>query len=85
MDDMIKKRVLDAAYIMLEDGLTVREVAKIIGISKSTVHKDLTQKLSLIDKYLFEEISDILEYHKKIRHIRGGLKTKEKYALLKAS
>mgnify|MGYP003508951680 FL=1 len=73
------------AQVMLENKLTVREVAKIIGLSKSTIHKDLTEKLKLIDEYLFDEIANLLEYNKNIRHIRGGQKTKEKYESLKSS
>lgn len=68
---------------MLDSRLTVREVAKIIGLSKSTIHKDLTEKLNLIDEDLYLEVSELLEYNKKIRHIRGGEKTKEKYQSLK--
>ena len=78
-----RSRVLYQARVMLENKLTVREVAKIIGLSKSTIHKDLTEKLKLIDEDLFLEISELLEYNKNIRHIRGGQKTKEKYESLK--
>jgi putative DeoR family transcriptional regulator (stage III sporulation protein D) len=85
MNEAIRRRVLYQARIMLDNKLTVREVAKIIGLSKSTIHKDLTEKLKLIDEYLFDEIANLLEYNKNIRHIRGGQKTKEKYESLKAS
>jgi len=85
MNDAIRNRVLYSAKVMLHDCLTVRDMAKIIGLSKSTVHKDLTDKLKLIDESLFEEIAILLEYNKKIRHIRGGQKTKEKYALIKSN
>ena len=80
-----RSRVLYQARVMLENKLTVREVAKIIGLSKSTIHKDLTEKLKLIDADLYEEISELLEYNKNIRHIRGGQKTKEKYENMKIS
>ena len=83
MNEAIRRRVLYQAKVMLEDKLTVREVAKIIGLSKSTIHKDLTEKLKLIDENLFDEVSILLEYNKNIRHIRGGQKTKEKYEHLK--
>ena len=79
MYETLRSRVLYQARVMLENKLTVREVAKIIGLSKSTIHKDLTEKLKLIDADLYEEISELLEYNKNIRHIRGGQKTKEKY------
>ena len=85
MNEAIRRRVLYQARIMLDNKLTVREVAKIIGLSKSTIHKDLTEKLKLIDEYLFEEMANLLEYNKNIRHIRGGQKTKEKYESLKSS
>ena len=85
MDEAIKLRVLHSAKIMIGERLTVREVAKIIGLSKSTIHKDLTEKLKKIDIDLYDEIALLLEYNKKIRHIRGGQKTKEKYAMLKSS
>ena len=85
MNEAIRRRVLYQARIMLDNKLTVREVAKIIGLSKSTIHKDLTEKLKLIDEYLFDEIANLLEYNKNIRHIRGGQKTKEKYALMKSN
>ena len=83
MNEAIRRRVLYQAKVMLDNHLTVREVAKIIGLSKSTIHKDLTEKLKLIDEELFDEITDLLEYNKNIRHIRGGQKTKEKYENLK--
>jgi putative DeoR family transcriptional regulator (stage III sporulation protein D) len=84
MDEDIKKRVLYTAKVILDEQSTVREVAKIIGLSKSTIHKDLTSKLIDIDKTLFEEVAELLDYNKKIRHIRGGQKTKEKYARMKS-
>ena len=83
MNEAIRRRVLYQAKVMLDNHLTVREVAKIIGLSKSTIHKDLTENLRLIDEELFDEITSLLEYNKNIRHIRGGQKTKEKYENLK--
>lgn len=83
MNEAIRNRVLFQAKIMLDNRLTVRDVAKIIGLSKSTIHKDLTEKLKLIDENLFDEVTTLLEYNKNIRHIRGGQKTKEKYEYLK--
>ena len=83
MNEALRRRVIYQARIMLENQLTVREVAKLIGLSKSTIHKDLTEKLKLIDENLYDEVYELLEYNKKIRHIRGGQKTKEKYEYLK--
>ena len=83
MNEAKISRVLYQARVMLENKLTVREVAKIIGLSKSTIHKDLTEKLKYIDDDLFLEVAELLEYNKNIRHIRGGQKTKEKYENMK--
>ncbi|MDE6048050.1 MAG: sporulation transcriptional regulator SpoIIID [Anaeroplasmataceae bacterium] len=74
-----ESRVLEMAYLMLEGRRTVREVAKRIGYSKSTVHHDLTTKLEKIDPLLYEEVKELLEYNKKIRHLRGGEATRLKY------
>ena len=85
MNEAIRRRVIYQAKIMLDNKLTVREVAKIIGLSKSTIHKDLTEKLKSIDEFLYDEITELLEYNKNIRHIRGGQKTKEKYESLRSN
>ena len=75
----VQSRVVEMAYLMLEGRRTVREVAKLIGYSKSTVHNDLTTKLEKVDPDLYEEIKDLLAYNKKVRHLRGGEATKLKY------
>lgn len=75
----IKNRVIEMANLFLDGKRTVREVAKIIGYSKSTVHNDLTTKLIDIDKDLYDKVKEQLEYNKKIRHIRGGESTRKKY------
>ncbi|MDE7263084.1 MAG: sporulation transcriptional regulator SpoIIID [Anaeroplasmataceae bacterium] len=72
-------RVLEMAYLMLEGRRTVREVAKMIGYSKSTVHHDLTTKLEKIDPLLYEQVKDLLDYNKNVRHLRGGEATRLKY------
>lgn len=77
--DKITSRVLEEAKYMLETKQTIREIAKIFKVSKSTVHKDLQERLKKIDKTMSKEIDKILEYHMNIRHIRGGLSTKLKY------
>ena len=79
----VKQRVIDMATMIISDNSTVREVAQKIGYSKSTVHKDLREKLPLIDIKMYEQVEQILNYNKKIRHIRGGESTKIHYALLK--
>lgn len=79
MNSLIIKRVIDEANYMLDTKKTIREIAKIFNVSKSTVHKDLHERLFDIDSKLYKEIDDILKYHIDIRHIRGGESTKKKY------
>lgn len=79
MDFTMEERVLAVADIFLKDRSTVREVAKKIGYSKSTVHKDLTERLPHINSSIFEQVRALLEYNKSIRHIRGGESTKRRY------
>ncbi len=79
MNSLISKRVIDEAKYMLETKQTIREIAKIFKVSKSTVHKDLHDRLIEIDNTLYVKINDILKYHIDIRHIRGGESTKKKY------
>ena len=73
------QRVIQMAQLMLEGKRTVREVAKLIGYCKSTVHHDLTTKLEELDFDLYVQVKELLEYHKKIRHLRGGEATRMKY------
>ena len=79
MNSIISKRVLLEAKYMLDTNQTLRETAKVFSVSKSTVHKDLKDRLILVDKDLYSKIIKILNYHKEIRHIRGGESTKLKY------
>ena len=82
VNSSIEKRVVDEALYMIETKKTLREIAKVFKISKSTVHKDLKEKLKNIDNHLFMEVKLILDEHIKIRHIRGGESTKKKYLKL---
>ena len=75
----INTRVLNETQVILKTGYTIREIAKIFNVSKSTVHKDLHERLLKIDKNKYKEVEKILKYHTDIRHIRGGQSTKEKY------
>lgn len=75
----IEERVIELANYIIEKKTTVRAVAKKYGISKSTVHKDVTERLKLINPSLLDEVREVLEENKAERHIRGGLATKEKY------
>lgn len=79
MNKDIVKRVISEANYIIETGNTVREIAKVFNVSKSTVHKDLHERLLEIDNNLYLEVERILKYHTDIRHIRGGQSTKEKY------
>ena len=82
MNSLIIKRVIDEANYMLDTKKTIREIANVFNVSKSTVHKDLHERLIDIDYKLFEQIDSILKYHIDIRHIRGGESTKKKYKKL---
>lgn len=77
----IINRVLNEVDLILNNGYTIREIAKILNVSKSTVHKDLHERLYDIDKLKFEKVDEILKYHTCIRHIRGGESTRQKYLL----
>lgn len=79
MKDYIEERVLLLANHIIETKCTVRAAAKAFGISKSTVHKDMTERLEEISQGLYEEVRAILNDNKAERHIRGGLATKAKY------
>ena len=79
MNKRIVCRVLDEGKYMIDTGKTVREIASIINVSKSTVHKDLTDRLLEIDIDLYKQVSKILQYHIDIRHIRGGESTRRKF------
>ena len=75
----LEERACELAVYMIETGSTVRAAAKYFGISKSTVHKDLQQRLPQYNKALYEQVRKILDLNKAERHIRGGQATKEKY------
>ena len=77
--DSKKERVIRLAEYIVENGATVREAAKAFGISKSTVHKDVHERLLRINRDLYRRCSAVLERNKAERHIRGGMATREKY------
>ncbi|MBO5452904.1 MAG: sporulation transcriptional regulator SpoIIID [Clostridia bacterium] len=79
----IEQRVLVLANYIIETKCTVRQAAKKFGISKSTVHKDVADRLKTINRNLWIEVRPILEQNKAERHIRGGMATKLKYSLKK--
>lgn len=80
LKDYIEERAVGIASYIIENNATVRQTAKQFGISKSTVHKDVTERLLQINPALAAEARKILDINKSERHIRGGMATKEKYA-----
>ena len=82
MKDYIEERAVEIAYYIIEHKATVRQTAKIFGVSKSTVHKDVTERLLRLLKInpaLAGEARKVLNVNKQERHIRGGFATREKY------
>ncbi len=79
MWDYIEDRVLKCAEYIVETGCTVRACSAHFSISKSTVHKDVSERLKYVDEVLFEEVRGVLDRNLSERHIRGGMATKEKY------
>ncbi len=77
--DDIEKRVLKTAEHVIESGATVRAAAELFGVSKSTTHKDLTERLKLIDSTLYFKAKSVLDKNRAERHIRGGNATKKKF------
>lgn len=74
-----EERACALAVYMIETGATVRSAAGHFGISKSTVHKDLCQRLPQINRTLYEQVRQVLQTNKQERHIRGGMATRQKY------
>ena len=79
MSDTIEERACALAVYMIETGATVRAAARHFGISKSTVHKDLQQRLPQYNRILYEKVRIVLNENKQQRHIRGGMATRKKY------
>lgn len=85
MKNQTDERAVILGQYILENRATVRAAARQFGISKSTVHKDVTERLRREDPGLYMQVRDILEINKQERHIRGGLATKQKYADIAAA
>ena len=79
MKEDLNERACQLAVYMIETGATVRSAATHFGISKSTVHKDLTQRLEKYSKPLYAQVREVLDLNKQERHIRGGMATRKKY------
>ena len=80
MKDYIEERAVELANYIIETKATVRQAAKKYGISKSTVHKDVAERLKKFNPSLAEEAKKVLEINKSERHLRGGMATKLKYS-----
>ena len=79
MHTNIEERACDLAVYIIENKATVRAAAKQFGISKSTVHKDLTERLKTVNHALYHQVRELLDINKAERHIRGGMATRRKY------
>lgn len=79
MKGIVEERAVELGEYIIESKATVRSAAKKFGISKSTVHKDITERLKRINPALAREARKVLDINKSERHIRGGMATKEKY------
>lgn len=79
MKEYIEQRAMEIARYIIDNNATVRQAAKQFGVSKSTVHKDITDRLVQINPLLAEDARLVLDVNKSERHIRGGLATREKY------
>ncbi len=84
MKGVDEERIVRLAVYILETGATVRTAAKHFGVSKSTVHKDVSERLKRIDPSLHSRVREVLDINKAERHIRGGIATREKYRELAA-
>lgn len=79
MQEYIEQRVLEIGNYIIESGSTVRQTAQVFGVSKSTVHKDVTERLPQLNELIASRVRDILDNNKAERHLRGGEATRQKY------
>ena len=79
MKGIVEERAVELGEYIIESKATVRKAAKKFGVSKSTVHKDVAERLKYVDPQLYKEVQLVLEVNKAQRHIRGGLATRQKY------
>ena len=84
MNKNIIKRVVEEGKYIIKNNKTVRETAEVFNVSKSTVHKDMQERLKNIDFELFKDVDKVFQFHIKVRHIIGGEATKQKYLKLKS-
>ena len=83
MNICVEERAVTLGKFIVETGATVRMCAKKYGVSKSTVHKDVSDRLQNLDEELYLKVKKVLEFNKAERHIRGGIATKNKYLKIK--
>ena len=83
MKDYIEERAVEIANYIITNNATVRQTSKKYGISKSTVHKDVSERLEQINPYIFKKVRKVLDKNKAERHIRGGRATKQKFEEMK--
>ncbi|MDL2233442.1 sporulation transcriptional regulator SpoIIID [Ruminococcaceae bacterium OttesenSCG-928-L11] len=83
MKGLPEERAVKLAQYIIENNATVRQTAKQFSISKSTVHKDVSERLKIYNEALYKQVKDVLEQNKSERHIRGGQATKNKYERLR--
>ena len=79
MKEYIEQRAIEIASYIIENNATVRQAAKAFGIGKSTVHKDISERMLMINPTIAKDVRKVLDVNKSERHIRGGLATREKY------
>lgn len=79
MKGIVEERAVELGEYIIENKTTVRSAAKKFGVSKSTVHKDVAQRLKYIDPQLYRQVKVVLDFNKSQRHIRGGMATRLKY------
>lgn len=79
MQEYIRRRVLEISAYVIETSSTVRRAARVFGVSKSTVHKDMTERLPRINPQMAKQVRIVLELNKAERHLRGGDATRKKY------
>lgn len=83
MKGIVEERAIELGEYIVEHKSTVRAAAKEFGVSKSTVHMDVSERLKRIQPQLYKEVREVLDVNKAQRHIRGGIATKEKYLSMK--
>ena len=82
MKDYIRERVLEVSNYVLDTKSTIRKTAKVFGVSKSTIHKDVVERLPKINPQIAKATKEVLEFNKAERHIRGGNATQMKYKIM---